>query len=217
MIYNGVQGPAKAEPTVYQGTRPLRVLMLGRINRVKGQEVLLDALASLPADLLKRFEVRIVGSAFESVDRERALADRIVVLNLSGSVSAEPFSTDPSPLYRWADVVAVPSRRPESLGRVAIEAMAFGRPVLASAIGGLVEVVEDGRTGWLVPPGDVAALEIRLRSIVLNPETWADFGAAGRQRYEALFGEAAAADAIAGVARAKLARSKATMRPEPQA
>ncbi len=81
-----------------------------------------------------------------------------------------PFVPDPSEHYRWADIVTVPSRRPESLGRVAIEAMAHGRPPLVSAIGGLVEVVIDGETGWHVPPGDAAALAGKLREIILRPD-----------------------------------------------
>ncbi len=207
VIYNGVAGPAVPEPSTYDGARPLRVLMLGRISRIKGQEILLDALAALPAEVRARFDVRIVGGAFESEERERALSTLVEALDLSGSVSLAPFLSDPSPLYRWADIVVVPSRRPESLGRVAIEAMAFGRPVLASAIGGLMEVVEDGRTGWLVPPGDAAALAAKLRTIVDDPAAWRGFAAAGRARYEAVFSDVMAAAAIAAVANAKLGRS----------
>ena len=80
-------------------------------------------------------------------------------------VSVEPFAADTAPLYRWADVVVAPSKLPESLGRTAIEAMAFGRPALVSAIGGLTEVVADGETGWHVPPGDADALAARLADI----------------------------------------------------
>jgi glycosyltransferase involved in cell wall biosynthesis len=98
----------------------------------------------------------------------------------------------------------VPSRRPESLGRVAIEAMAYGRPPLVSAIGGLVEVVSDGETGWHVPPGDPAALADKLREIILRPDAWRGFVAAGRLRYEEIFSEPVAAAAIAAIATDKL-------------
>lgn len=207
VIYNGVAGPERAEPTSYDGLRKLRVLMLGRINRIKGQEVLLQALAEMPSGTRSRIEVRMVGSAFESEERERALPELVEKMGLAEIVSVEPFLPDPAPLYRWADIVTVPSCRPESLGRVAIEAMAFGRPPVVSAIGGLMEVVEDGRSGWLVPPGDASALSRCLVEIVEKPAAWRDFAVAGRQRFEALFSEAAAMDAIAAVATAKIRRA----------
>ncbi|WP_246673524.1 glycosyltransferase family 4 protein [Mesorhizobium sp. B2-4-14] len=204
VVYNGVAGPAAAEAMTYDGKRPLRVLLLGRVNRIKGQEVLLEAIASLPAELKSRIEVRLVGGAFESIERERALAELVGGMGLTERVSVLPFIPDPSEHYRWADIVTVPSRRPESLGRVAIEAMAHGRPPLVSAIGGLVEVVADGETGWHVPPGDAAALAAKLQEIVLRPETWRGFVAAGRKRYEAVFSEPVAAAAITAIAADKL-------------
>lgn len=207
VVYNGVAGPPAPEPMTYDGQRPLRLLMLGRINWNKGQEILLEAIARLPLEVRQRLELRIVGSAFENAERERALAGLVAEMNLTGQVGIEPFVPEASLLYRWADVVAVPTRRSESLGRVAIEAMAFGRPPIVSAIGGLTEVVEDARTGWLVPPGDASALAERLRAIIENPSAWRSFPAAARARYEALFNEKTAASAIVAIAAAKLCRS----------
>ncbi|TPI19885.1 glycosyltransferase family 4 protein [Mesorhizobium sp. B4-1-1] len=204
VVYNGVAGPAAALPMTYDGSRPLKVLLLGRVNRIKGQEVLLDAVASLPTELHDRVQVRLVGGAFESVEREQALADLVGRLGLTGHVEVLPFVSDPADHYRWADIVAVPSRRPESLGRVAIEAMGWGRPPLVSAIGGLVEVVADGETGWHVPPGNAAALAGKLGEIILRPDLWRDFAAAGRARYEAVFSEPIAAAAIVAIAADKL-------------
>ena len=200
VIYNGVTGPTDWTPTDYDGKRPLRVLMLGRINRIKGQEVLLAALAALPPEIRNRIETRIVGSAFEDPGLEIALREAVTSAGLASHVSVEPFLDDPTPLYRWADIVAVPSRRPESLGRVAIAAMAFGRPPLASALGGLREVVEGGITGRLLPPGDADALAQVLTEIVRNPGILAPMARAGRERYTALFSEQAVARAIAAVA-----------------
>ena len=199
VIYNGIAGPAAPEPASYDGARPLRLLMLGRISRIKGQDVLLDALDALPDPLRARIEVRIVGSPFEDAGRERALAARAAGLRGTAGIAVLPFTDDPAAQYRWADVVVVPSRLPESLGRVAIEAMAYARPALVSGIGGLVEVVADAVTGWVVPPDDAPALSAALGRIVEAPAAWRDYGAAARRRYEALFSEAAAADAIAAV------------------
>lgn len=204
VVYNGVAGPAAALPVTYDGSRPLKVLLLGRVNRIKGQEVLLDAVASLPAELRDRVEVRLVGGAFESIEREQALAELVGRMGLTGHVEVLPFVSDPADHYRWADIVAVPSRRPESLGRVAIEAMGWGRPPLVSAIGGLVEVVADSETGWHVPPGNSAALAGKLGEIILRPDLWRDFAAAGRARYEAVFSEPIAAAAIVAIVADKL-------------
>ncbi|MBZ9854146.1 glycosyltransferase [Mesorhizobium sp. CA13] len=204
VVYNGVAGPPAAEPMRYDGSRPLRVLLLGRINRIKGQEVLLEAVASMPPELRARIDVRLVGGAFESTERELALAELVNTMGLADRVSVLPFIPDPSQHYRWADIVTVPSRRPESLGRVAIEAMAYGRPPLVSAIGGLVEVVSDGETGWHVPPNNAAALAAKLQAIILRPEAWRGFVAAGRARYETVFSESVAAAAIAAIAADKL-------------
>jgi glycosyltransferase involved in cell wall biosynthesis len=204
VIYNGVRGPAAPEPVTFDGGRPLNLLMLGRVNRIKGQETLLAALNLLSDDLRARVKLRIVGGAFEDKSQEEALAALVRESGLGARVSLEPFSNDSSALYRWADIVVVPSRRPESLGRVAIEAMAFGRPVIASRIGGLAEVVDDAKTGWLTPPGDTEALAQVIASIIENPPAWRGFAAAARQRYEALFREEDAAKAIAAVAAAKL-------------
>jgi glycosyltransferase involved in cell wall biosynthesis len=189
VIYNGIAGPAGIEPKTYDGARPLRLLMLGRFSRIKGQEVLVEAISMLPERL--RPEARIVGGAYEDDERERNLAALVTRAGLDEHVRLMPFTPDPAALYRWADVVVVPSRLPESLGRVAIEAMAYGRPPLVSAIGGLPEVVVDGETGWLVPPDSPAALAEALRAIMEEPDAWASFPAAARARYEALFSETA--------------------------
>ncbi len=106
----------------------------------------------------------------------------------------------------------MPSRRPESLGRVAIEAMAFGRPPLASAIGGLQEVVEDGVTGRLLPPGDAEALSRALSRAILAPEELPAMAAAGRKRFAALFSDDAVARAIGSLAGEQLARNRAARR-----
>ncbi len=205
VVYNGVPGPAAPYPTTYDGRRPLRLLLLGRVNRIKGQEVLLEAIARLPDALRSRVEARLVGSAFENPDAEKDLEALVETLGLSAVVRTEPFRDDPAELYRWADVVVVPSRRPESLGRVAIEAMANGRPPIASSIGGLTEVVVHGETGWLVPPGDPQALAARLEHILLQPADLSTVVAAGRTRYEQLFAEDVADRLLGQIATAKLA------------
>lgn len=204
VVYNGIAGPALPNRQDYDDTRPLRLLMLGRISRIKGQDVLVEALASLPPAVRERIELRIVGSAFEDTAREAALAARIAEAGLSGQVSMQPFVTDPSDLYRWADVVAQPSQMPESLGRVAIEAMSYGVPALVTDLGGLTEVVAAGVTGWVVPAGSAKPLAETLARIVAEPTAWRGFGAAARARYESVFSVASAAEGIGSMLRLTL-------------
>jgi L-malate glycosyltransferase len=70
----------------------------------------------------------------------------------------------------------------EGFGMAALEAMADGLPVVATSVGGLPEVVEDGQTGYLVPPSNVTALSKRLRLLILDPKRRRAMGAAGRER-----------------------------------
>ncbi len=88
-------------------------------------------------------------------------------------------------LYDEAAVVVLPSHR-EGLPLCVIEAMAHGRPVVATAVGGVPQLVEDGRTGFLVPPGDPAALRAALERLLGDPALRRRFGRAARVRIERL-------------------------------
>jgi glycosyltransferase involved in cell wall biosynthesis len=204
VVYNGIAAP-EAVSGDYDGTRPLRLLMLGRINRIKGQDLLIEALALLPREIAQRLRVRIVGETFENDHvRDEALHKAVRDAGLESIVCFEPFQTDPAPLYRWADFVVVPSRLPEALGRVAIEAMAHRRPPLVARIGGLPEIVEDRVSGWIVAPNDAPALAHTLSEAVTKPEEWKGYGAAARARFETTFAAPAIARQFQGIVRARL-------------
>jgi len=212
VVYNGIAAPEAASGD-YDRTRPLRLLMLGRINRIKGQDLLIEALALLPRAIAQRLRVRIVGETFENDHvRDATLHKAVRDAGLESIVSFEPFQTDPTPLYRWADAVVVPSRLPEALGRVAIEAMAHRRPPLVARIGGLPEIVEDRVSGWIVAPNDAPALAHTLSEAVTKPEEWKGYGAAARARFETTFAAPAIARQFQGIVRARLT-AKAEARP----
>jgi 2-deoxystreptamine N-acetyl-D-glucosaminyltransferase/2-deoxystreptamine glucosyltransferase len=107
-------------------------------------------------------------------------------------------------LYRRAAVVVCPSRR-EGFGVVCLEAMAHGVPVVASAVGGLLDLVVDGETGLLVPPGDVEALRRALERLLADPALRRRLGEAGRARARSEFSWEAAARKLRSAYEAALA------------
>ena len=103
-------------------------------------------------------------------------------------------------LYARAAVVACPSRR-EGFGVACLEAMAHARPVVASAVGGLKDLVVDGETGLLVPPGDARTLRAALERLLGDRELRRRLGAAGRERARERFSWEAVTDATVAVYR----------------
>jgi glycosyltransferase involved in cell wall biosynthesis len=97
-------------------------------------------------------------------------------------------------LYARAAVVACPSRR-EGFGVACLEAMAHGRPVVATSVGGLRDLVVEGETGLVVPPGDPSALRAALERLLADPDLRRSLGAAGRRRARESFSWPAVTDA----------------------
>jgi hypothetical protein len=103
-----------------------------------------------------------------------------------------------APALRASDIVAVPSLR-EPFGRIAVEAMLAERPVIASAVDGLNEIVIDGTTGLLVSPGNPALLAEGLARILSDPAGWAAKAKVARQRALQLFSISRAAEEVVAV------------------
>ena len=157
------------------------VALIGRVSAWKGQDVLVRALAKPP--LVANGAVALLaGDAIpggeEHERRIRALAGH---LGLTERVEMLGFRDDVGKVLAAADALAVPSTRPEPLGLVALEGAAAGLPVVASAHGGVTEVVRHGRTGLLVPPGDPGALAGALRLLADDPGRARRMGEAGRR------------------------------------
>jgi phosphatidylinositol alpha-1,6-mannosyltransferase len=115
----------------------------------------------------------------EELARENAVRDRVI---FAGAARLEQLKA----YYSRADVYVMPSLQ-EGFGIVFLEAMAFGKPVIASEHGGAPEIVQDGVTGFLVKPGDLEALTAHLIQLLQDPALRARMGAAGRQRVEENF------------------------------
>lgn len=155
------------------------VLFAGRLTEEKGVHLLLRA-----APLIRRANVRLLVVGEGPLEREVAEAGHRGDLEWRGSVD------DVGPFYRECDAVVVPSLA-EGQSLVALEAMASARPVVAAAVGGLLEVVRDGETGILAPPGDPAALAAAAIRLLDAPERAAEMGLAGRRRVEDAYKEEA--------------------------
>ncbi|MCC5979647.1 MAG: glycosyltransferase family 4 protein [Salinarimonas sp.] len=205
VLYNGVAAPDVSPAPAFDGTYRLKLIQIGRLSHLKGQDVLIRAISLLPREQQGRVEVRIVGDAFENPKARDDLERLAQELGVAACVAFHRFIPDPSEHFEWADIVCVPSRLPESLGRVAIEAAGCGRVVIASDIGGLPEIVDHGRTGWLVEPGDENALAARIDAVLRHPDSWIHFPTAARARYEALFAPALVEEALAALLRRKVA------------
>jgi glycosyltransferase involved in cell wall biosynthesis len=160
---------------------PPHVLYVGRLTAEKGVLELVEAARGLP--------LRVVGDG-----PLRGRVPEAVGFVRPGELG---------PYYERAAVFAAPSRR-EGYGVAAREAMAWGRPVVATATGGLLDAVVDGETGLLVPPGDVAALRAALGRLLAAPELRARLGAAARKKALRDFSLENSADALVTVYQAAL-------------
>ena len=144
------------------------ILLPGRLTSWKGQEVLLEAAKHMKH---KRIAIVFLGSdqgRTDYSDRLRSLAN---TLPDETRVVFRPGTTEMPKVYRMSDiVVSASSAQPEAFGRVIPEAQAMGRLVLATAHGGACETVEDGKTGFLVPPGDAPAMAAALDRILDLPD-----------------------------------------------
>ena len=178
VIPRGVD-PVRFDPAVVSGDRMERLaqawrvpdgtlvaLLPGRLTSWKGQAVLIEAMARMSRrDVCgvlvgsdqgrQRYTARLIRQA-----EALGVADR---LRLAGECDDMPAA------LMLADVVVHASTQPEAFGRVVIEAQAMGRPVIASDLGGPVETVEHGVTGWRVPPGDPAVLAAAIEAALEFP------------------------------------------------
>jgi glycosyltransferase involved in cell wall biosynthesis len=154
-----IPAPVSVPELVGEPDAPPHVLYVGRLSEEKGIRELAAASDGLP--------LVVVGDG--------PLRD--LVPQALGFVPPSELG----PYYERAAVVVVPSRR-EGYGMVAREAMAYGRPVVATSVGGLRDAVEDGVTGLLVPPRDTMALRAALGRLLAEPGLRARLGAAARER-----------------------------------
>ncbi len=187
-LYNGVDIERFAASPPPADSPPL-LLAVGRLVEKKGFEVLIDACGQLAARAVEA-RCEIIGSgereaALRARIDDAGLADRVV---LRGALPTEAVAAR----LRDAAVVTLPcvvsdDGNVDALPTVLLEAMACARPVVSTRLSGIPEIVDDGVTGLLVPPRDVAALADAVAALLADPAGAAAMGAAGRARAEVLF------------------------------
>ncbi|MGA9756627.1 MAG: glycosyltransferase family 4 protein [Desulfobaccales bacterium] len=186
VIPNGVDtGFFQPPSSAAKNGGPLIVLSIARMVEDKDHDTLIRAF-QLVIQSHPRAELWLVGNGPRQP---------VVELKASRCLPPErvrfiPGQSDLRPLLHQASLLVL-SSRDESLPNVLLEAMAAGLPVVATRVGGVPEVVMPGKTGWLAPPGDPAALAAAISHLLDNPETRLTFGRAGRRRVERDFSLAA--------------------------
>ena len=167
--------------------KPL-VVMIGRFDRYqKGHQYFIEA-AKIIKESLPNINFLIIGGAVDSKEEEyrRELEEKVKELKLSNQVIFTGFYPDLIYLLSNTEAVVIPSLY-EAPSAVALEAMAMKRPVVASNVGGIPEVVIDGETGFLVPPKNPEAIAEKVIFLLKNPQIAKEMGEGGYKRVKENF------------------------------
>lgn len=153
------------------------VLTVGRLVPEKGMRQILQAFAALKNQVRQPLRLLVAGTG----PQEKALQALAGRMGIARDVTFLGYVPDPAHLYRTADVfVTAPLR--EGMGLANLEAMAWGRPVVSTRVGGIPEVVVDGETGFLVEPNRPLMLAHALKTLLDSPDLARSFGLAGARR-----------------------------------
>lgn len=188
IAHNGIAAPravsrgehARAAAALGVTDGDVVLLLLAHLKPGKGHELLLDALSDVAARTGRRVIAAFVGEGPLRVRLETEIARRGIDAVLVGH------QRDIWPWFAVADVAVLPSDE-ESFGLAVVEAMASRTPVVASAVGGLLEVVDDGISGLLVPPGDPTALSAAIAAVVNDAALAERLRSGGWLRYQERF------------------------------
>lgn len=160
-------------------------VVAGTLTPWKGHEVFLDAAAQLVR--ASHPPMTFVIACDHPAERLVALRERARALGIERCVRFTGFVTEVPALLAALDVAVVPSLARDPLPGAVIEAMAAGRPVVGSRVGGIPEMLEDGKSGFLIDPGDPMVLADRLTRLSESPELRDEMGRTGRATVESRF------------------------------
>lgn len=159
---------------------PVRIGIVGRISRWKGQHVFLEAASRVHAKFPDTEFVIIGSSLFGEEIYQEELNGISVKHNMDGYVKYEGFRTDISDAISELDILVHASILPEPFGQVIVEGLAGEKPVVATAGGGVLEIITNGETGYLVPMNDSDAMSSAICEILENPEKSVSMAMRGR-------------------------------------
>jgi len=161
-----------------------RVILVGQIGRSKGVDLFLEVCRILRDDGIS-FEAEMIG-AWNSDEEQSSSLRYIREHQLETMVKIQGVVEDMVPVYEGMDILLLPTRR-DSLPRVVMEAMSYGVPVVATRIDGLPEMVEEGRTGFLVESEKAPEFAARMKQLLEDASLRRQMGEAGRTRARKLF------------------------------
>lgn len=160
------------------------VLTIANFEKRKGHEFIFNVMAKV-CKLIPNVKLLLAGADVE--DYASTLNKKIIDLGLKEYVHFLGFRNNIPELLRQVDVLAVPSQAYESFGLINVEAMAMKIPVVATNVGGIPEVVEDGITGYLCEPSNINIYAEKLVELLINNEKRISLGEAGYTRFNAMF------------------------------
>ncbi|MFC1832697.1 glycosyltransferase family 4 protein [Thermodesulfobacteriota bacterium] len=161
------------------------VMLPGRFTRLKGQDVFIQALARMKH---RNYQAIMVGDIEDNPGFTSELSEMIKGLQLEDNIFMVGHCEDMPAALMLADVVvSASSNEPEAFGRTTIEAMAMGKPVIATAHGGSLETVTPQKTGWLVEPGAADNLAVALDEALASPDKMRRYGSAGKAAVNSTF------------------------------
>lgn len=198
----------RAQWGVAANDRRVKILLGGRLTRIKGQLTIIEAAARLKAQGRNDFLILFAGDDQGRTGYREELERAIAAADLSDSVKLVGHCDDMPAACMVCDLAILPTTVPESFGRAAVEPQAMGKPVIASAHGGTTETILDGKTGWLVPPGDPEAWAKAIAAAIdLGPAKLAAMGQLAASRVRQLYSnEAMCAATLAAYERVLEAR-----------
>ncbi len=186
VVYNGIAVDNKRDNRRMGDT--INIGTIGQLAKWKGVEYFIKAAGLLSRQHTKRFKFWVIGDAiFGDDDYKRYLQDMSEELGLLKSIEFTGWVQSPLDLMEKLDIVVHTPIHPEPFGRVLIEAGLLNKPVVATNIGAIPEIILDGKTGLLVPPKDANAISHALTNLIKDRNLMKSMGKAGRERVKNLF------------------------------